>query len=316
MKRSIGLLLAACALAAILAACGGRAVKPQKITVAVLPILDALPIFVAESQGYFEAQGIEVEIVPVSSAPERDQLMQSGQVDAILNELVSTIFYNQEETRVVTVRYLRIATAEYPMFRIIASQNSGIVSVDDLKGVPIGISEGTVIAYVTDRILEKQGFSQDEIEVVAIPKIPDRLALLASGELEAGVLPDPAASLVLMQGGVMVVDDTTYPEISCSVLSFSASAIENNPDGVRRFLAALEQAVADINSDKAQWNDLLTEKSLVPPPLMGSYTIPDFPMASAPSEAQFADALDWAQEKGLVSADLRYEDSIDSTFLP
>jgi NitT/TauT family transport system substrate-binding protein len=316
MKRFISLLLAACLLAVMLTACGGLTAKPQKIKVAVLPILDALPIFVAESQGYFKAQGIEVEIVPVSSAPERDQLMQSGQVDAILNELVSTIFYNQEETRVVTVRYLRVATSEYPMFRIIASKDSGIANVDDLKGIPIGISEGTVIAYVTDRILEKQGFNQDEIEVIAIPKIPDRLALLTSGELEAGVLPDPAASLVLMQGGVMVVDDTTYPEISCSVLSFSASAIEENPDGVRRFLAALEQATADINADKERWTDLLAEKSLVPPPLMGSYKVPDFPLASAPTEAQFADALDWAQEKGFVSAELRYEDSIDSTFLP
>ena len=316
MKRFISLFLWVCILSIMLSACGGQTAEPPKIRVAVLPILDALPIFVAESQGYFEEQGLEVEIVPVSSAAERDQLMQAGQVDAILNELVSTIFYNQEQTRVVTVRYLRIATTEYPMFRIIASQDSGIVSVDDLKGVPIGISEGTVIAYVTDRILEKQGFTQDEIKVIAIPKIPDRLALLASGELEAGVLPDPAASLVVMQGGVVVVDDTSYPEISCSVLSFSASAVEENPDGVRRFLAAIEQAVAEINADKQKWNDLLTEKSLVPPPLMGSYTIPDFPTASAPTEAQFADALEWTHEKGLVSADLRYEDSIDSSFLP
>jgi NitT/TauT family transport system substrate-binding protein len=316
MKQNISLLLMIGFVAVMLSACGGRSAEPQKIRVAVLPILDALPIFVAESQGYFEEQGLEVEIVPVSSAPERDQLMQSGQVDAILNELVSTIFYNQEETRVVTVRYLRIATAEYPMFRIIASQDSGIVSVDDLKGVPIGISEGTVIAYVTDRILEKQGFTQDDIEVIAIPKIPDRLALLASGELEAGVLPDPAASLVVMQGGVVVVDDTSYPEISSSMLSFSASAVEENPDGVRAFLAALEQAVADINADKQKWNELLTEKSLVPPPLMGSYTIPDFPAASTPTEAQFDDALDWAQDNGFVSAELRFEDSIDSSFLP
>jgi NitT/TauT family transport system substrate-binding protein len=242
--------------------------------------------------------------------------MQSGQVDAILNELVSTMFYNKEETQVVTVRYLRIATAEYPMFRIIASQDSGITTVDQLKGVPIGISEGTVIEYVTDRILEKEDFSANEIEMIAIPKIPDRLALLSSGELDVGVLPDPAASMAVMQGGAVVIDDTTYPEISCSVLSFSAVALEENPEGVRRFLAALEQAVADINADKEQWNDLLTEQGLVPPPLMGTYTVPDFPTASVPTEAQFADALEWVQANGLVSADLKYADSIDGSFLP
>ena len=36
------------------------------LRVAVLPVLDALPIHVAQSQGYFEEQGLEVEIISVS----------------------------------------------------------------------------------------------------------------------------------------------------------------------------------------------------------------------------------------------------------
>ena len=62
------------------------------VSVAVLPVLDVLPLHVAQAQGYFEDEGLEVDLVPVSSAPERDTLMQSGQVDAILNEIVSNSF--------------------------------------------------------------------------------------------------------------------------------------------------------------------------------------------------------------------------------
>jgi ABC-type nitrate/sulfonate/bicarbonate transport system substrate-binding protein len=120
MKRNtfiIGLL----ALALLLAACSGNnvvsepetddlvennttqqedmqeAVEPQSLRIAILPILDALPLYVAEEQGYFADQNLEVELVPVTSGPERDQLMQAGQVDAMINEIVSVMFYNQTE---------------------------------------------------------------------------------------------------------------------------------------------------------------------------------------------------------------------------
>ena len=156
-------------------------------------------------------------------------------------KLSRTLFYNKEESNVQIVRFLRVATEEYPLFRILAAKDSGISSVEDLVGVEIGISEGTVIQYTTDRILENAGLSADEITGVAIPKIPDRIALLASGELLAANLPDPAASAALAQGAVLIVDDTSIPEISHSVLSFSIEMVNDNPETVRRFLKAVER---------------------------------------------------------------------------
>ena len=61
---------------------------------------------------------------------------------------------------------------------------------------------------------------------------------------------------------------------------------------------------------------LLIEKELLPQPLIGNYALPDYPMAAVPSEAQFADVLAWAQEKGLVTGDLAYTDSVTPAFLP
>lgn len=286
------------------------------IRVAVLPVLDALPIHVAQAQGYFEEQGLEVEIISVSSAPERDALMQSRQVEAILNEVVSTIFYNQAETRVVSVRFLRAASPDYPLFRILAAKDSGISSVEDLKGVEIGISEGTVIQYTTERILQNAGLTDQEIIGIAVPRIPDRIALLVSGELAAANLPDPAASAAILQGAVPVIDDTTIPSISHSVLTFDAEVLSENPETIKRFLLAIEKAVEDINSDKDSWTDLMIELGLLPPALVGSYSLPDFPTASVPSQAQFNDAVDWALERGLISAPVDYSSSVSGEFLP
>ncbi len=80
----------------LLAGCTQPAVSDQPIRVALLPVLDSLPLYVAQQQGYFEDAGLKVELVPVGSAPERDQLMQSGQVDGMLNELVTTLYYNRD----------------------------------------------------------------------------------------------------------------------------------------------------------------------------------------------------------------------------
>jgi NitT/TauT family transport system substrate-binding protein len=299
----------------LIPACNSAA-KPGKLKVAVLPILDSLPLYVAQQEGYFQKNGVEVELISVASAPERDQLMQSGQIDGMLNEVVSTILYNRDETRVVILRFARTVFPQTPMFRILAAKDSGIQSPADLMGVPIGISQGTVIEYTTDRILNKAGLADQDVKKESVPKIPDRMALLSSGKLKAAVLPDPMASLAMQNGAVDVVDDTSYPEISHSVWSFSARTLKENPESVRRFMLALEQAVQSINKDKGKWSDLLTQLKLVPPPLVGKFTVPDYPPASVPDEKQFADAQAWVKAKGLLQKDVQYKDMVDASYLP
>ena len=56
--------------------------EPVTLKIAVLPIMDALPMFVAEADGLFESHGVNVEFIPVASAPERVQIMQAGQATA------------------------------------------------------------------------------------------------------------------------------------------------------------------------------------------------------------------------------------------
>ena len=303
-------------LALVLAACGAAEPEPVTLRIGVLPILDALPMYVAQAEGYFAEQGVEVEFVPVASAAERDQLMQAGQIDGMINDLVSTMFYNQDGIQIIVVSFARTATPDFPQYMILASKDSGIETVEDLRGVPIGISEGSVIAYTTDRLLEAEGLGPDDIVTIAVPKIPDRLALLESGELKAANLPDPLSSLAVQGGAKVIIDDTSHPEIGNSLISFRKSVVEEHPEAIRAFLAAVEKAASEINADKTRWSDLLTEKQLVPAPVLGTYAIPSFPTGSVPSQAQFADALAWTQEKGFVTGQVSYLDSVDPSFLP
>ena len=306
------------ALFIFIAACSPQSQSSEsvKLRIAVLPILDALPMYVAQANNYFEEQGVEVEFVPVSSAAERDQVMTAGQADGMINDLVSTVLYNQDTTQIQIVSFARTATPEFPQFRILAARDSGISEVDDLKGVEIGISEGSVIEYTTDRLLEAEGFSPLDIVTIAVPSIPVRMSLLDSGELSAANLPDPLASLAIQGGAVAVVDDSSHPEFGNSEISFRKSVIDANPESIRGFLAAVDKAVQEINADPARWDELLTEQSLVPAPLIGSYKIPTFPSGNLPSEAQWTDVIEWSLAKGLISEAVSYTDSVNADYLP
>ncbi len=286
------------------------------LKLALLPILDSLPAYVAQQEGYFEAEGINVEIISVSSAPERDQLIAAGEADGMINELVSTMFINKNDTQVRIVRVARTATEKDPVFRILASKSSGITDPNQLTGNQIGISEGTVIEYVTDRLLESAGISAEEVTKVAIPRISDRLALLGAGELSAAVLPDPLASLAVQGGAVVVLDDTAEPEYGLSVISFRNEILEKKPELIRAYLRALEMAVDDINANPGQYQGILREKGLVPDVLITSYQIPPFPPAAVPTESQWEDALNWVVENSLIPDRLDYGDSISDQYLP
>jgi NitT/TauT family transport system substrate-binding protein len=301
-----------------LAACSSRADtnKPTTIRIAAIPVLDTLPMYVAEQEGIFKEHNLILNFIPAGSAPKRDELISSGQADGMVNEVMSTIFYNREETRVQVVRYARTATADSPVFFILASGQSEITSIDQLKGIDIGVSKGTIIEYLTDRILQAEGFTDNEINTIAVPDIGQRMALLGSGELSAAMLPDPLASLVLQQGAVLVIDDSSHPEYSHSTVSFSKDFIDENPEAVRSFLAAWEEAVNLINADPQKYSGLMVDRELVPPPLAGTFSVPHFVTADVPTQAQWDDAINWVNDKGFEAGQATYENSITDKFLP
>jgi NitT/TauT family transport system substrate-binding protein len=309
------LLLTACAPKAATAS-PSEAAATSNLKIAVLPIIDTLPMYVAKQAGLFAKHGVNVEFVPVASAPERDQLLAAGGADGTINETLAVMLFNKEKPQMQVVRYALRPTEKNGHFFIIASPKSDISSIDGLKGVEIGVSQGTVIEYVTDRLLQAGGFTTDEIKTIAVPKISDRMALLASGKLQAGVMPDPLAALVVSQGGRIVADDSKHPEYGFSVISFRKDVIDSQPDAIKGFLAAIEEATSLVNADPAKYKNVLSEQKIVPAPLIDAYQPPVFPTAGVPSEGEWKDALNWLKEKGILATDVSYQDSVDGSLLP
>lgn len=285
------------------------------LAVALLPILDSLPCYVAQEEGYFEDAGIDVRAIQVNSGLDRDQLMQTGAADGMMAEMHAAANFNRRTIQVKIVRTARRAYEEFPLFRVLAAPGSGITSAGDLAGRPIGISKNNVIEYVTDRLLAARGLQEKDISKKSVPVITERYQLLLQGRLDAAVLPDPLAKSAMESGAALIVDDSAYPRYSISILGFSMASLREKPDSVRAFLACWDRAAAALNAEPAKYRALLVRKVRLPANIRDTYAIPPYPRNGVPSRSQWDDVMDWMTGKGLLDAPIAYEESVTTEFL-
>jgi NitT/TauT family transport system substrate-binding protein len=288
----------------------------QIIKVALLPIIDTLPFYVAQERGFFKEQGVKAEAIPVASGLERDQLMQAGVIDGMLNEMMTTANFNRNKSTVKVVMISRAARNKHPMFRLLAGKNSNINAVKDLAGKSIGISKNTIIEYVTDRLLEANGLNPNQVVKVSIPAIPERFQLLMQNQVPAVVLPDPLAKAAIAAGAKLVIDDSDNPKFSVSVLSFSVQSMNTSPQKIRGFLKAWDRAAAEINRAPESFRNIMLKRIRVPGNVKNTYAIPYFPRREVPDEKQWQDVMSWMTNKGLLKSPLPYTGSITKEFLP
>lgn len=294
---------------------GGQAGQDKSLKVGLIPVLDVLPFYIAQDKGYFEAEGLKVDSVPVKSAQERDALMLAGEIDGMLSDLISTALIDRETSQVKVIAKARKSYRDFPLFRILAAPGVTIKSPKDMAGVKVGISQNTVIQYLNDRLLTAWGLPADQIAIEEVSAIPTRFELLMNGQLKAALLPDPLAQAAIAGGASLVVDDAQIPEFSQSVLVFNTNSIENKPEAVRAFLRAWNKAVADINKDPNAYRNILIEKTRVPESVQGTYNMPPFPENEITSESEWQDVVQWAKEKGLLDQLVDYKEAIDPNFL-
>lgn len=316
-KKSLtwGLLSLWVIMSLLLSSCAAKPTNQIVVRLALLPIVDTLPLYVARDAGYFKAEGVQVEFIPVASAAERDQVVGAGKVDGVVNDLVSIVLYNRDQPTLQVVRFMEVSQPGHPLYRILASGKSGITSVRELVGVPVAISQGSVINYVTDQLLLAGGLKEEDIKIVAVPKIPDRMALLASGELKVATLPEPFATIAAAQGAVVLTDDTKVAGLGNSVLSFRMEFINKNPDVVKHLLIALEKAIAQVNSQPESARPVFTTYKLVPETMAATFPVPAFPKAGVPDQPTYDQVAAWALAHKLVERLVPYADSVRTDFV-
>lgn len=304
----------AAALAALLLTVGAARAQDAApdLRIALLPVLNTLPFYVAQAEGFYEDEGVSVEIVPFDSARDQQIAVAAGEVDGLNTDLVVAALLNLG----APVRVVRADPPATPFFAIVAGRDSGVATLADLKGVAIAISGSSVIEYLTTELLRGAGFADEEIVYVEVPQIPVRVELLAQGQVAAATLPEPLTTLATtLQGGTLLADDSAAAFVP-TVIVFRQDTLAAQPDAVRAFLRAYERAVAALNTDAEAYRDVLIANIRVPEPLQATYPVPTFFAARVPTSEQVGLVTDWMLERGLLDAAPAYEDFVDDSFLP
>lgn len=288
------------------------------LNVGVLPVLNALPTYIAQQEGLFEQYDVNVNLVPVDSGRDRTIAMQAGQIDVGNSDAVAHVLQVAGGQALKIVRHDTF-TPDYRFFSIVAGAQSGISTVEDLIAAleadtaQIAISQNTLIEYLATAMLRDAGYEPEADDYTEVAAIPLRLELLAQGQVAAALLPEPLTTLATtLQGGMALLDDSALEFVPVT-LTVNQDVIDERPGDVCAYLQAYDDAVALINADPEAYrqNDVR-----VPDPVRGTYTIPQFADFRVPSEAEMNQVLDWMLAAGLLEDAPAYEDLVDGQFVP
>ncbi|MBE0476293.1 MAG: ABC transporter substrate-binding protein [Coriobacteriia bacterium] len=307
LAAALTLALAGCARGAEPNAGGGAAVEPRTVRVGTLPTEDALPLWAAEAEGVFEEVGLpSVEIVTFQSAQERDAALVAGEIDAFMGDMIAAAQLEAGGTPVAVEFVMLGATPEEGRFGILAAPGSEVDGLQDLAGVPVGTSSGTIQEYVLDGLMRQAGVPAERVVKEEVKKVPVRFELLMNGKLAAAALPEPLLSLGEMQGAKLIADDTSGENLSQTVLVASEAFLraEGGLEAMELLVRAWDAGAELVNGDPDAWRETLVDKARLPEPLRDTYRVNAYPAAQPPTEEQVAAVLEWMRAEGTLKADL------------
>ena len=281
-----------------------------KVVIGTMITEDFLPMWVAEKEGVFTQEGIDVQLVTFQSAQELTTALTAGEIDMAMTDPFVAATLTAGGTP-VTLEWVTLGeTPQQGRFGIMASPDSGVKTLKDLAGKPIGVASNTMLEYLMDNLMEQAGVPDDQIVKEEIKKIPVRYEMMTSNQVAAAVLPASLLNLGEKTGMVLVADDTQGPKnLSQSVMVArnDFAATEAGQQAIALVQASWDKAAQMVNDNGAAYRDLLVEKASLPDVIAADYPISDYPMAKRPTSEMIDPELAWMLAKGYLDKPMTYD---------
>jgi NitT/TauT family transport system substrate-binding protein len=279
------------------------------LTIGIMPDVDSVPLVIAAQKGYFDKEGLKVELSHFNSARDRDAALQAGKLDGAVSDILAAAFAKEGGFDV------KITSMTDGSYKLLVGKTSGVTKAEDLKGKDIAVSTNTIIEYTTDRILKEMGLLPTDIKKVAIPQIPVRLEMLQNGKLTAATLPEPLASEAV-KNGARVLQSTDQLKINPGVILFTSKTISEKSTELKAFYKSYNEAIAYLQKEPlTSYMALLVKENSFPEDVKDSVQMPKYNNAALPSKKDFTDVIAWQVQKSLIKTTFKYEDLVDSTFV-
>ena len=205
------------------------------------------PLWVAQEGGYFKREGLDVELLYIGGGSLLIQSLLSGDVPFAYGPSVPVINASLRGSDLVLIAN----TGNALIFSIMSRPE--IKQPASLKGKKVGVTRlGGSTDWALDAALKQWGLERGrDITVIQTGGMPEGLAALISGALDAVVLSPPSNFRAAKSGMHELVDvgqlGIVFPN---TPLSTTRSYIRSNRDIALRFVRGFNQGLHRLRTDK------------------------------------------------------------------
>ena len=242
-----------------LSACssGSDSGKLETLTVAMVPTeLNAL-FYVGEAQKLFAANGLQVTLKEdYDSGASAAAGMSNGEADIALAAefpIVRQVFNRKDITSFGTI-------AKYENTYITWRTESGIKTIQDLKGKKVGVTLKTISEFYLGRTLDLNGINIQQLTLIDT-RAPDSEKAIAGREVDAVVTWEPWVAQINQRMGKAVI---TMPLQSGQYaywnLVSTSGWINNHPNMIKRLIRSLVQAESYLTSHQSEAKTIVEKR--------------------------------------------------------
>ncbi|HLI27681.1 MAG TPA: ABC transporter substrate-binding protein [Chloroflexota bacterium] len=238
---------------------------PVTVKVSTVHSVPDGPVLIGLQQGYFQNEGLQVELIPFGNTGQALAGLATNQLDVVIGG-VSANLYNQI-ARGIGVRVVADGGSTAPGYdwQGIAVRrdllDSGRVRTPaDFRGLKLNrVSIGGVSSYYVTLVLRQHGLAPEDVELVDMP-YPDALAAFTTHGIDASALIEPFLTRSETMGATVLLRSLDIsPDIPGAAVMMAEGLLGQREAAVR-FLRAWLRGVRDYlraMSEPAQREELL-----------------------------------------------------------
>ncbi len=305
----------------------------KKIKVGALRFTSHSGSFVAFERGYFSEAGLDVELKFFQAAQPMAVAIASGDIDyavtAISGGLVSLA--NKGAIKVIGGALSEEKGIDGQKILVSdAAFKAGATKASALDGKVFGMTTaGSSFHYMGSKIAKKEGVS---LKFKPLQKVGAIIGALKSGQIDSWSIVPHIAKPLAKSGAVHIIGDVAdyLPNYQVTTVFTSSKNAANEKELTKNFLAAFAKGVADYNAamvDKSKGDAAQSEmvdlihkyvytsrprEKAAPSIINGSMRLN---AGAAMNVASIKDQLDWFKSEGLVDANTKLENLVDTSFV-
>lgn len=260
----------------------------EDVTIGYMPSDHNAALFIADSQGKFQENGIKTKLVQFYNEGDLMAAMASGDVD-IGYVGIMPVLSSIENGVPVKV----ISAAQNEGSAVVVPKGVGNNSVSDLAGKRIATpGESSIQHMLLAYGLKKNGKSIKDLKVTVM-KVPSMNDALRTGKIEGMITCEPYVSIAKKNGAKVLVDShNILPDHPCCVVAASDKFINEHPNETAKILEIHKNATDFIN------NNTNESVKLLPNDLLGDVksekmSMSSFPFISGLNDTYKKDVMDF-----------------------